>query len=91
MKRACREVDSAIGKIVARVKELGLLKNTTIIIMGDHGMSNTPITGRVFFAKVADVEDIHYIMSGPVAFIYPKKDKIDKVRDALSEKPAKGI
>lgn len=42
VKAAVRKVDESIGHLISRLKSQGLLESTSLVIVSDHGMANSP-------------------------------------------------
>eukprot|EP00112_Aurelia_sp_Birch-Aquarium-sp1_P022676 Seg6486.2 transcript_id=Seg6486.2/GoldUCD/mRNA.D3Y31 product="Bis 5'-adenosyl-triphosphatase enpp4" protein_id=Seg6486.2/GoldUCD/D3Y31 len=71
-KTALSKVDMAIGKLVEKLNETGLLNETNIIIIGDHGSLNTT------HEKVIDIDQYVDTMKTASFKACSKKRKTDK-------------
>ncbi|XP_048203630.1 bis(5'-adenosyl)-triphosphatase ENPP4 [Perognathus longimembris pacificus] len=77
MRRVLSEVDGLIGKLVQKLKQLGLWENTNVIITSDHGMSQCSEKRRINLDHCIDPSSYSLIDLSPVAAILPKINKTE--------------
>ena len=81
---AAKEIDAAIGKVVANAKKLGI--NLQVIIVSDHGM-NTIETQRIALYDLVDLTDVITTERGATTQIYSNDaKKIDNLFKQLIAK-----
>lgn len=89
-------VDGLIGRVIRELKEEGMDKNTTVIIVGDHGFVNTTtgFSPNVLLAQHGIIKGENwkakFYTSGGSAFLYVKdnnQDILDQVLTILNSLP----
>lgn len=68
---AIREVDAAIGRLLAGLERLGLRDRTNVVVVSDHGMMSTSIDRVVFFEDLMDVSQVQIESDGPNGGVRP--------------------
>lgn len=69
---ALMDVDRTLGRLYNGIRDRGLLDSTSIIVVSDHGMTNTAADQVVFIDDYVDINRITLLDNGPVYFIEPK-------------------
>lgn len=69
---ALREVDDALGYLVAGLRERGLLDGTDMVVVSDHGMADVPRGNIVFADDETDLDAIDPVSWGVMATFNPK-------------------
>jgi len=64
---ALREVDDALGYLVAGLRERGLLDVTDIVVVSDHGMADVPRGNIVFADDETDLDAVDPVSWGVMA------------------------
>lgn len=80
------KADSAIGAIVDGIARLGLAEVVNIIIVADHGMSQTSRDRVIVLDDFVDVSTIDVVDWTPVAAIAPRAGDEERVYQALHGK-----
>jgi predicted AlkP superfamily pyrophosphatase or phosphodiesterase len=84
---AAEGLDSHIGHLVAGLERLGLLPQTTLIVVSDHGMSLQAPDRKVFIDDYIDLKFVDVIDWSPVLQLRPKATAtVDEVYRALRGK-----
>jgi predicted AlkP superfamily pyrophosphatase or phosphodiesterase len=68
---ALRQVDAALARLVAGLRQRGLLHHLNLIVLADHGMAATPIDQRIQLDDLIDDAHAQVVATGPVAGINP--------------------
>ena len=80
---AAEGLDAYIGRLVAGLEKLGVLEQTTLIVLSDHGMSQQAIDRKVFIDDYLDLRTVDVIDWSPVLQMRPKSITVDQVYRAL--------
>lgn len=64
---ALREVDDALGYLVAQLRRRGLYETTNLIVLSDHGMADVPRGNIVFADEETDLDALAEVSYGVVA------------------------
>ena len=84
---AAEGLDAYIGRLVAGLEKLGVLEQTTLIVVSDHGMSQQAVDRKVFIDDYLDLRTVDVIDWSPVLQLRPKNDAgVDEVYRALHGK-----
>lgn len=68
---AVREVDDAIARLLAGLERLGLRESANLVIVSDHGMSETNPEQTVFLEDLMDVSQVRVEATGPYGGVRP--------------------
>lgn len=68
---AVREVDAALARLLDGLAQRGLRDRTNLVIVSDHGMSETPIENVVFLENLMDVSQVRVESTGPNGGVRP--------------------
>jgi predicted AlkP superfamily pyrophosphatase or phosphodiesterase len=68
---ALREVDDALGYLVAQLRQRGLYDGTNIIVVSDHGMADVPKGNIVFSDDETNLDDLDTVSYGVMASFAP--------------------
>jgi predicted AlkP superfamily pyrophosphatase or phosphodiesterase len=71
LNEALREVDHAIGNLVAGLRERGLFERTNILFVADHGMAEAPSDQVVLLDEMIEPGKIRVVSEGAYAAIEP--------------------
>jgi predicted AlkP superfamily pyrophosphatase or phosphodiesterase len=69
---AVKEVDEAVGRLLAGLDRLGLRDRTDLVIVSDHGMTETGPGQVVFFEDLMDVSQVRVEAAGAYGGVRPK-------------------
>ncbi|KAG9549072.1 hypothetical protein KCV01_g23646, partial [Aureobasidium melanogenum] len=69
---ALREVDGALGHLVAELRRRGLYDHMNIIVVSDHGMAPVPKGNTVFADEATDLDALDPVSYGVMATFNPK-------------------
>ncbi len=82
---ALEGIDNQIGRLVNRLDDEGLWPDVNLLIVSDHGMTNTDEDKVVFLDDKIDLRDVDVIEWTPVSMIAPEEGKADEIYDQLRE------
>ncbi len=82
---AIATVDAALGLLVAGLEARGLLEQTNLVVVSDHGMIPTSQDRVMFVDDYVDLETARPIDWNPVLALWPVEEDLDDVYDALRE------
>ncbi len=68
---AVREVDAALAQLLDGLAQRGLRERTNLVIVSDHGMSETPLKQVVFLEDLMDVSQVRVESTGPNGGVRP--------------------
>ena len=71
LREALREVDAAIGGLLARLERSGARAHTDIVVVSDHGMADVPEGQVVVIEDMVDPADATMVTSGQVVGFRP--------------------
>ena len=80
---AIRVVDEAIGHLIDGLEAQNILNEVNIMIVSDHGMTETPDTKVVNIADYINLDDVVTVGGGPFMEIRPNEGKLESVYQAL--------
>jgi predicted AlkP superfamily pyrophosphatase or phosphodiesterase len=69
---AVRTVDAAISRLLAGLERLGLRESANLVIVSDHGMSETSPDRVIFLDDLMPINDVLVEATGPYAGVRPK-------------------
>ncbi|MBO9710276.1 MAG: alkaline phosphatase family protein [Caulobacter sp.] len=81
--KAAREVDAAIGRLVAGLKARGLYETTNIVVVADHGMAAQPLSQLVEVATLIDPAKARFVSTGSIVGVEPQPGREAEVAAAL--------
>lgn len=76
-------VDHAIGHLLDGLESRGILDEVNVIIVSDHGMTDTPASQVINIADYINLDDVVTIGGGPFMEIRPSEDNIEAVYQSL--------
>jgi predicted AlkP superfamily pyrophosphatase or phosphodiesterase len=68
---AVKETDNAVARLLAGLERLGLRESTNLVIVSDHGMSESPAEKVVFFEDLMDLSQVRVEATGPYGGVRP--------------------
>ena len=80
---AIRVVDEAIGHLIDGLEAQNILNEVNIMIVSDHGMTETPDTKVINIADYINLDDVVTVGGGPFMEIRPNEGKLESVYQAL--------
>ena len=80
---AIRVVDKAIGHLIDGLEAQNILNEVNIMIVSDHGMTETPDTKVINIADYITLDDVVTVGGGPFMEIRPNEGKLESVYQAL--------
>ncbi|KLI99152.1 phosphodiesterase [Luteimonas sp. FCS-9] len=81
--RALRDIDAAIGRLVAGLRARGLLERTNIVVVSDHGMAEVAPGHAVAVEDMVSMEEARVVSIGQVVGIAPNPGHEDAVAARL--------
>lgn len=84
VKDAVARVDAMLGTVMSGVQRLGLLSQTTIVVVSDHGMAALDESRVVFLDDYIDLADVSVVDSSPVVALQPHDGRTESVYRALA-------
>lgn len=69
---AVREADAAVGRLLAGLEKLGLRDSANLVLVSDHGMSETDPDRVVFLDDLMNLALVSVETTGPYAGVRPK-------------------
>ena len=70
--QALRDTDAALARLVAGLKQRGLLDRINLIVLADHGMASNPLPNSVLIEKLVPLDEVKTVSLGIVAGFNPK-------------------
>ncbi|WP_202842981.1 ectonucleotide pyrophosphatase/phosphodiesterase [Luteimonas saliphila] len=83
LRATMREVDAAIGTLLARLESAGVRDATDLVIVSDHGMAEVPEGQVVATEEMADPEIATLVMHGQVVGFRPVEGRETEAERAL--------
>ncbi|MBU6198947.1 MAG: ectonucleotide pyrophosphatase/phosphodiesterase [Xanthomonadaceae bacterium] len=80
---ALREIDAALGRLIAGLKRRGLFASANIVVVSDHGMTATSPDRLVVLDSILDMRDADVITAGVLADLAAKPGHEREVDAAL--------
>ncbi len=80
---AIREIDRAIGRLVAGLEARDILEEVNLVIVSDHGMVDRSRDRVVFLDDFVDLDDVEVVDWSPVAAIVPAEGREEGVFQRL--------
>ena len=80
---AIRVVDKAIGHLIDGLEAKNIINEVNIMIVSDHGMTETPDTKVINIADYINLDDVVTVGGGPFMEIRPNEGKLESVYQAL--------
>jgi len=71
LNQGLRDIDAAIGSLMAGLRERGLLDRVNIVLLADHGMAEVPFTQRIVIDEGLAPNTIRPVSLGAYAAIEP--------------------
>ena len=81
--QAIAQVDRALARLVAGLKQRGLYDHLNLIVLADHGMADTPPAQRIFLDDLVDPAHVQVVSTGAIAGIIPAPGHEAEVAAAL--------
>ena len=78
-------VDNAIGHLLDGLESRGILDEVNIMIVSDHGMTDTPASQVINITDYITLDDVVTIGAGPFMEIRPSEGNIEAVYQALQD------
>ncbi len=86
MAEAVKQVDDAIGQLVAGLHHRKLDDIANLVIVSDHGMKEISTDRMIALADFVDLEKVQIDFSGALAGLRPLNGKVDALYDAFKAK-----
>jgi predicted AlkP superfamily pyrophosphatase or phosphodiesterase len=81
--QAMREIDAALARLVAGLKQRGQFERTNFVIVSDHGMTATSRDRLIFLDDLVSAADADVVTYGILAGLNPKPARADAVDHAI--------
>lgn len=78
-------VDSMIGILMKKLKEIGWEEKVNVIIVSDHGMTDIDEKKRINIEEIAKDYDCKFFGTGPVMMIDVEEDKVEGLYQTLKK------
>ncbi|KJV30910.1 ectonucleotide pyrophosphatase/phosphodiesterase [Luteibacter yeojuensis] len=72
---ALREVDDALGYLVAQLRQRGMYEGTNLVVVSDHGMADVPKGNIVFSDDETNLDDLDTVSYGVMASFAPREGR----------------
>ena len=76
-------VDDAIGYLLDGLESRGILDEVNIVIVSDHGMTDTPESKIISIADYINLDEVVTVGGGPFMEIRPTEDNLEAVYQSL--------
>jgi predicted AlkP superfamily pyrophosphatase or phosphodiesterase len=76
---AAEGLDGMVGRLVAGVSSLGLLEQTTIMAVSDHGMSQQAPNRKIVLDDYLDLKSVDVLDWSPVLQLLPRTGSVDEL------------
>ena len=83
MNKAIVQLDSVLGYFFQKLKEINLFDSTNIIVVSDHGMTETSIEKTVNIEEILDGYNYESGDNGPFMLIEPAKGEVENIYKKL--------
>ncbi|MCR6662063.1 MAG: ectonucleotide pyrophosphatase/phosphodiesterase [Luteimonas sp.] len=83
LRDALRQVDAAIGELIERLQRAGVLDDTDIVIVSDHGMAEVPQSQVIVVEDMADPAVAEVVMTGQVVGFQPREGHVQAAESVL--------
>lgn len=80
---AAGRVDDQLGRLLRGLEKRGLLERANLVVVSDHGMTETSSERRIFLDEYIDLRDVYVVSLSPVLLLRPRTGKLDAVLEAL--------
>ncbi|HUW53791.1 MAG TPA: ectonucleotide pyrophosphatase/phosphodiesterase [Rhodanobacter sp.] len=80
---AIRQVDAALARLVAGLRQRGLYDKINLIVLADHGMAATPPSQRIVLDRLIDTGHARVVSTGAIAGIIPAPGHAAELEAAL--------
>lgn len=91
-KEAVKEIDKVLDDLQSQIAQRGLSNQVNVVVVSDHGMTNTMPGEITEISMEPFADDIKYILySGSSSMILPKEGRVDKLYNSLKEANIKGL
>jgi len=84
--QGAKDVDAAIGRLVAGVEALGLSARANYVIVSDHGMAALSRDRTIVLDDYLDVSTIDIVDISPILGVNPRRGSAEPVYQALRDK-----
>ncbi len=82
---AIQQADDLVGYLMSQLEGKGLLDNTNIIIVSDHGMMNVSKEKLVVIDDFINIDDVEIIEGSPSLMMNVKEGKLEEVYSSLKK------
>ena len=79
---AARHLDDALGRLVSEIRKLGLLEQTTFVVVSDHGMSELSERRVIFLDDYIDLAKVEVVDWTPVLELAPRDRKSTRLNSS---------
>ena len=69
--QALRDIDEALGRLVAGLRQRGLLDRINLIVLADHGMAAVPADHSIAIEKLIPLDQVQVVSTGVLAGFNP--------------------
>ncbi|MDE2156448.1 MAG: alkaline phosphatase family protein [Xanthomonadaceae bacterium] len=83
LNEAIRQVDAALARLVAGLRQRGLYDKINLIVLADHGMAATPPAQRIVLDQLIDTRHARVVSTGAIAGIIPAAGHAAELEAAL--------
>lgn len=84
--QAIQLLDGMLGRLLDGLEKNGLLQQTNVIVVSDHGMTEVSTERIVNIEKMIGEYNCRYVGEGPLLMIRPEEQEIDAVYNLLKQK-----
>lgn len=83
VRRAVAETDRLLGLLVSGLEDLGLMGETNLVIVADHGMAQLSPDSVIYIDDYVDTDQIGVLSLGQYVSLQPDSSHIDEVFSSL--------
>jgi predicted AlkP superfamily pyrophosphatase or phosphodiesterase len=76
-------VDSVLGYLMSGLKNIGLKDSVNLIVLSDHGMTQTPSTKTINIERIISNSNIKIFGKGPFVHLYGERKDLEEVYSKL--------
>lgn len=87
VQNAIRAVDESIGQLISGLDQLGILNQTNVLVVSDHGMLANKIDQTIFLEDFVNLSDVDMTWSDALVHIWPRVGQEDLLYRALAKIP----
>jgi predicted AlkP superfamily pyrophosphatase or phosphodiesterase len=80
---ALRQIDAALGRLIAGLKQRGLFDRANIVVVSDHGMTATSANRIIVLDDFVEPGDVRVVGAGVIAGLAPRRGRVAQAERTL--------